>query len=326
MAQEDKYYQYLQVDTSAIFITGSIAIGPYSGGGVGQMGKINGITFLGDFPPAVPYGTALIDIGVLVTSNPNGSVMGVNSAIAVQNNTHNIFALNGQIASPNAYTGSILAGMYCVYGETDHNGSGVMGLGIGVQGQTYQQGAGSITKSIGGYFESCSGFYKTSTGGIAAGYGIWVKSGGLSGTITNDTTVFIDSPYTGATFSNPHVGLQINDQSAGGVLVNTFALKILGSNSYCDFGGNAITFNSTNAGISYKGVATLSIGDGNIGATNGTLQLKEILMTDFGSAPTSAGTAGTAGEIVSQGGLVYFCSVTGIAGAATWNKLSMTAV
>jgi hypothetical protein len=26
------------------------------------------------------------------------------------------------------------------------------------------------------------------------------------------------------------------------------------------------------------------------------------------------------------GGLLYFCSATGVAGSATWNKLSMTAV
>ena len=40
----------------------------------------------------------------------------------------------------------------------------------------------------------------------------------------------------------------------------------------------------------------------------------------------SAGTAGTAGEIIYYSGLLYFCSVTGAAGSATWNKLNMTAV
>jgi hypothetical protein len=43
-------------------------------------------------------------------------------------------------------------------------------------------------------------------------------------------------------------------------------------------------------------------------------------------APTSAGTAGTAGQILYFGGLLYFCSVTGAAGSATWNKLSMVSV
>lgn len=44
------------------------------------------------------------------------------------------------------------------------------------------------------------------------------------------------------------------------------------------------------------------------------------------ASPTSAGTAGIAGQIVYFGGLLYFCSITGAAGSATWNKLNMTAV
>jgi len=43
-------------------------------------------------------------------------------------------------------------------------------------------------------------------------------------------------------------------------------------------------------------------------------------------APSSSGTAGTAGTIGFYGGFIYFCSVTGGAGSATWNKLSMTSV
>lgn len=269
-------------DFTGSILLGNLALGLYSGGGQGHMGQINGITFLGDFPPAPPYGTAVIDIGILVNGTPNGSAMGVNSALAVENNTHNCFALNGQIASPSGYAGNILAGMYCVYGETDHNGSGTMGLSIGVQGQSYQQGSGHITRSIGGYFETCSGFYKTSTGGIAAGYGIYAKSGGLSGTLTNDTTIFIDSPYTGATFTNVHVGLLIADQTAGGALTTPYAIKVLGSGSYCDFGGNAVTFGGTNAGISYVSPGILSIGDGNIGAVNGKLVMAHIKVTGLG--------------------------------------------
>ena len=43
-------------------------------------------------------------------------------------------------------------------------------------------------------------------------------------------------------------------------------------------------------------------------------------------APTSVGTAGTIGQIIRYGGVLYFCSVTGAAGSATWNSLNMTAV
>lgn len=266
-----------KIETSTILTAESVAVGTYSGGGQGYMGQINGITFLGDFPPATPYGSAAVDVGIFVSTTPLGSAMGINSAVAVQNNIHNIFALNGQIASPSAYTGNLLAGLYCVYGETDHNGSGTMGLGIGVQGQVYQQGAGTITKAIGGYFETCSGYYRTSTGGISAAFGLWVKSGGISGQLYSpDTTIFIDAPYIGATFVNSHIGLRIADQSVGGALPGAYAIKIEGGGCYVDMGLNTITWNATNAGISYLAPGSLSIGDGNVGATNGKLTLAHI--------------------------------------------------
>jgi hypothetical protein len=44
------------------------------------------------------------------------------------------------------------------------------------------------------------------------------------------------------------------------------------------------------------------------------------------AAPTSAGTAGTAGEILYYSGFLYLCTVTGVAGSATWTKISSTAV
>ena len=78
-------------------------------------------------------------------------------------------------------------------------------------------------------------------------------------------------------------------------------------------------FSRTSAGV-------IAVGNGTASDTSGALTLKNIFMSDFGSAPTSAGTAGTAGEIVYHSGLLYFCSVTGGVGAATWNKLNMTAV
>jgi hypothetical protein len=76
--------------------------------------------------------------------------------------------------------------------------------------------------------------------------------------------------------------------------------------------------------------ARLSVG----GGAGGNFQVNDagqvitptIQMTAATGAPTSAGTAGTAGEVIYFGGLLYFCSVTGAAGSATWNKLTMTSV
>ena len=52
----------------------------------------------------------------------------------------------------------------------------------------------------------------------------------------------------------------------------------------------------------------------------------ELLITAATGAPSSSGTAGTAGQIIYYGGFFYGCSVTGAAGSATWNKLSMTSI
>lgn len=63
------------------------------------------------------------------------------------------------------------------------------------------------------------------------------------------------------------------------------------------------------------------------GNTTGSVSTPTIQMAAaVAGAPTSAGTAGTAGQIIYYSGLLYFCSVTGVAGSATWNKLSMAAV
>jgi hypothetical protein len=83
---------------------------------------------------------------------------------------------------------------------------------------------------------------------------------------------------------------------------------------------------SADTGISRISPGIVGIGTGTSGNTAGTLAFTTALMTASAAAPTSAGTAGTAGQIIYYNGLLYFCSVTGAAGSATWNKLSMTSV
>ncbi len=86
--------------------------------------------------------------------------------------------------------------------------------------------------------------------------------------------------------------------------------------------------NSPDISISRASANVLQIG--NTAGTpdaRGTLDLKEIVLTDFGSVPHSSsggGTAGTVGEIVQHSGVLYFCSSTGSAGSATWNVITMT--
>ena len=89
--------------------------------------------------------------------------------------------------------------------------------------------------------------------------------------------------------------------------------------------GSALTWNA-DSGISRLGAASLAIGNGTTGDTSGQITATTFKVAASSAAPTSAGTAGTAGQVIYYGGLLYFCSVTGSAGSATWNKLNMTAV
>jgi hypothetical protein len=84
---------------------------------------------------------------------------------------------------------------------------------------------------------------------------------------------------------------------------------------------------STDTGISRIGAASLAIGNGTAGDTTGQVTAKTYTLSDFGSVPTSTsggGTAGTVGQLVQHSGVLYFCSVTGVAGSATWNVITMT--
>ena len=97
--------------------------------------------------------------------------------------------------------------------------------------------------------------------------------------------------------------------------------------------GGIVSWNPTSAfsgssdtGISRLGAASLAIGNGTAGDFTGTLKLTTLQMAASGAAPTSAGTAGTAGQIIYNGALAYLCTVTGAAGAATWTKFNLTAV
>lgn len=259
-----------------------ISIGSNSSAAVGSPGQIDGITGAGNYPPGPPYGICSLNIAPqLYATNPGASIMGIAVGMATDFTgvPRNVFGLSTEVCTPSAFTGAPAATMYGIYGEVDHNGSGnipVNQIGYGVFGACYNNGTGTYAKITGGYFETCGAFYSPhSIGTITQAYGVWCRTGGLAGTINNCTGILIDTPYTGATFSNPPIGLHINDQGAA-----SYQLKIEGSDGYCDFGQNAITFNQTNAGISFKAAKVLSIGDGNIGANNGTLEMSILVLTD----------------------------------------------
>jgi hypothetical protein len=100
--------------------------------------------------------------------------------------------------------------------------------------------------------------------------------------------------------------------------VSTLVLGWSSSASDATFGADA--------SIVRLGPASLAIGNGAAGDSSGNISAKTHTVIASSGAPTSAATAGVVGQIIAYGGSLYFCSVTGAAGSATWNKLSMSAV
>jgi len=96
----------------------------------------------------------------------------------------------------------------------------------------------------------------------------------------------------------------------------------------------AIPFNGSTPGTPDTSISRLAAGELAIGAGlvvgdySGSLKLTNLVLGDFGSVPTSSsggGTAGTVGQIAQHSGVLYFCSVSGSAGSASWNVVTMTA-
>src|SRR5882762_7620813 len=230
--------------------------------------RINGITGAGNYPPvpATGYGYAAIDVGpALFTAPPptvagtsSRSIMGINSAIATAfpDSPFNVFAINGQIATPSTYNGNQWA-WYGMYHENDHNGGGTLHVGYSVFGADYNSGNGTCTNCVGGHFESVGNFYAGAfTPLTTQATGLECNSGVNAGaTHTNDYCLLIMTPFTGGTFTNGHIGIQIDDQTNGGAIPvgGTYAIRVGAGNAtpsgQLDWGANTMFVESTGTGF-----------------------------------------------------------------------------
>jgi hypothetical protein len=237
-------------------------------GGNSTPGKINGVVESGDYP-GTPLGLSVCDIApALFTSPPsdNHSIMGLSVGVASEVSAFiNHFSIVGELCTPSSYAGNAHA-FFAVYGEVDHNSTGVLDFAIGSSGYIYNNVAGTITGAYAISGESVN----VGDGVINNNIGIYIRTGARNGTITDDRTILIESPYTGGTYTHPHVGLRIEDQTASGALSDAYALQIAGGK--VDLGPGAVV----------------------IGA----------------HTPSSAIDTGTAGQIAWDDGFVYICVAT----------------
>ena len=187
-------------------------------------------------------------------------------------------------------------------------------------------GAIRMTSGLAINWNADAGISRKGAASLAIGNG---TAGDVSGTLTAAQFSISNGTQTctiNETGGNGRLGFSTggNNQLAimSSLLIDMDINSVLGWDSHA----TGTLGYTADTGISRLGAASLAIGNGTAGNTTGILTLKEIVLSDFGSAPTSAGTAGTQGQVVTHGGILYFCSATGAAGSATWNKLNMTAV
>jgi hypothetical protein len=239
---------------------------------IGQLsvpGRICSTTGAGNYGTGFPnYGFAVHDICPSLFNAPappvNGtgsrSIMGLNSGIAVAFSAGtNVFAINGQIATPTSYTGNIgnagLGGLFGMYHETDLNHTGNTTLSYGAFFANYNNSVGTCANCIGTHIEAVGNFYGGTNAAVStSNTGLEVASGvRASATATTDIALHVMPPYTGGTFSNSHQGIVVEDQSAGAVISGASGIKLLPSTgttpagyTALDLGANTMTVEATN--------------------------------------------------------------------------------
>ena len=149
-------------------------------------------------------------------------------------------------------------------------------------------------------------------------------------TATSGTVVGVDIGSSSAVAGDSLSGMTFAATSTSSAIVNGLRIApTINVGAAVSWTGSATmllvnpTLTATGSGSPVINLMDLQVG----GASKYRVdQTGAVFRAAASGAPTSAGTAGTAGETIYYSGLLYFCSVTGAAGSATWNKLSMTAV
>ena len=139
-----------------------------------------------------------------------------------------------------------------------------------------------------------------STVSVSDSTGINVQAGSGAVNVQASTTVTLNAPQNEAVLTNAPAN---GDNSSA-----------IATTSYVQAQGY---LTSASAASTYAPLASPTF--------TGTVTLPTVQLASFGSAPASSTTAGTAGEFVYFNGVLYFCSVTGGVGAATWNTVNITA-
>jgi hypothetical protein len=299
----------------------------------------SGISRLGAASLAIGNGTASDATGILNLGSVNASNIisgggnGVNNFnVEFTGNAGTQVAFSAYAYNPSAtnpFLGTMVGLKGAAYWSSNANATGAI---YGVEAIADNEGTGTVTNMV---TFSHSIPTNTSTGTITNAIGSGIQLPSNTGSITNMYGMLLSSPINTGTITNAY-GIYIQSQAGSGIS-NPWSLYIAGGASYIAgtvdisesqvLGWDSGTIGTLDTGISRLGAASLAIGNGAVGNTSGQVTAKTYTLSDFGSVPTSTsggGTAGTVGQLVQHSGVLYFCSVTGVAGSATWNVITMT--
>lgn len=221
--------QYLNPQNKAIwtlYSDGSITdAGPIGSGGNSTAGQINGISYAVVYPGG-GGGFSQFDIAptTFPATAPGNSNAGLSVGIPVSNVSSgeytygivsDILVLTGDTNAHNAVWG--------IWAQADHQGSGIITY-LGNTFNAYNDSTGTVTNLVAALIQT----YNTGTGTTTNNIGVSIQVGSQHGTVTHSYGIQILSPITGGTFTNPPIGLLINDQTISGAQPNAYAIQSLG--------------------------------------------------------------------------------------------------
>jgi hypothetical protein len=170
----------------------------------------------------------------------------------------------------------------------------------------------------------------TATGNLAA-YFTSVTTGPLISTSLSTAAGAVGTPSLN--FGQTNTGWYSRSSHVISLAINGVDTADIGASNFELGSGVPLTWSSSSnaggandTGISRLAAGSLAIGNGTAGNTSGQITATTHTVAASGAAPTSAGTAGTVGQIIANGGKLYFCSVTGAAGSATWNTITLVPI
>lgn len=151
-----------------------------------------------------------------------------------------------------------------------------------------------------------------------------LANGGSTAALKSTGAISVTTAGTGSLqLSGAGFGILFQQNGTNAVIMN--GSNFSGIPTFVYGWSSSTTPTSIDTGLSRLAAGSIAVGNGTSGNTSGTL-IAGTLIEGTTLSPTSAATAGATGQIAWDSGKVYVCTAGGIAGAATWKAVVLSAV